>query len=234
MAQENLIQATVQDQQRNPIIGAHVRNISSNKITVTNQDGAFQINGSSGDTLVITSMGFREIIVEVSTEWSEEKLLFMRQGSVELNEISVFSIPPIEEFKEKIKETKVPDSSFFWYYGVDKPVMRGDKMAEGRIHKKLLYAVFQPTSFLYYNLSKAEKEKRAVHEIKSQAADVEKSEMKFTREWVAEHTGYLEDELTSFIGFCSYSPQYLAKTPLYLVMEDMLIKKKEFEKQKEK
>ena len=129
-------------------------------------------------------------------------------------------------------EFKLKDSAFFWYYGVDKPVIRGDKMAEGNVHKKILYAVLQPANFLYYNLSKAEKEERKFHQIKRQSTAVDKASLKFTRDWVSEHTGYVDEELIYFIAFCNYSPFYLSKTPLYLIMEDTLSKKIAFENSK--
>lgn len=214
-------------------MGAHVQNLTQRVLTVTNQNGEFRINASLGDSLLITSVGYKPLIISVDNNWPDEGMVFfMIEGSVELDEVSVFSIPPIEKFKEQILQVQPKDSTFFWYFGVEKPVFKGDKMDAGRVHKKFLYAVLQPANFIYYNVSKSEKEKRKFYQIQRQEHLVDKSELKFTREWVTEHTGYTDEELTSFIAFCDYSPAYLAKTPLYLIMEDMLQKKTAFEKSK--
>lgn len=233
-AQRELLNGQVIDAKKQPIPGVHVRNQTSQKVTVTTPDGQFSIPAQTGDTLLLTSVGFRALQVLVERHWfSGQATLVMIEGSIALNEVTVYSIPPIELFKEMIMETEVKDSVEFWYFGVDKPVFRGDKMAEGNIHKKALYAIIQPTSFLYYNLSKAEKEKRKHYQVQKNQTRTERLELKFTREWVAEHTGLKDEELTSFIAFCNYTPAYLDQASLYIIMEDMLAKLEEFQGKKE-
>lgn len=223
--------AQLMNMQREPIPGAHVLNQTLGTGGISDNDGFFSIRAEVGDTLTMTSIGYRPLLIAVDANWPKEGLvLFMQEGAVELNEVTVESIPPIERFKEQIMDTQPKDSARFWYYGVDKPVFKGDRMLEGVIHKKLLYAISQPTSFLYYNLSKAEKEKRKHHKLKKNSLTKEQSEFKFTREWVTEHTGFEGEELTSFIAYCDYTDAYLASTPQYLIMEDMTRKKEAFEK----
>lgn len=229
-AQRQFLTGEVLDTKKQAIPGVHVRNQTSDKVTVTTPDGRFQIPAQTGDTLLLTSIGFKRLQVLVEQHWFQGPIsLMMLEGKITLNEITVHSIPPIELFKEMILETEVKDSVEFWYFGVDKPVFRGDKMAEGNTHKKLLYGVLQPTSFIYYNVSKAEKEKRKYYQVQKNQYRTERVELKFTREWVQEHTGLEGDKLTSFISFCNYSPAYLDATPLYIIMEDMLAKLSEFQ-----
>jgi hypothetical protein len=230
-SQRTLITGFIVDTQDHPIIGGHVRNLSIDKITVSSVDGRFQLPALPSDTLYVTTIGFAaHLHVLTITDFGGRFLIRMEESALALNEVTVLSIPPIEKFKEMIMETKVKDSAEFWYFGVEKPVFRGDKMAEGRIHKKFLYAVLQPTNFLYYNTSKQEKEKRKYYQLQQNETRQDNAEKKFTREWVAEHTGLEGDKLTSFIAFCNFSVDYLDHFPIYVIMEDMMVKFDEFKK----
>ena len=52
---------------------------------------------------------------------------------------------------------------------------------------------------------------------------------KFTRDWVQNVTGLEGDKLTSFIYYCDYSLDYLDRTPLYMIQEDLLAKLEDFQ-----
>lgn len=232
MAQHREHEGQLLDIQRKPISGVHIRNTTAGELGVSDIDGFFRILASPGDTLLFSSVGYKTLMILCDQNWPSEGLkLFMQEGTLELDELTIRSIPPIERFKEQIMENQPEDSIGFWYFGVQQPVIKGDPLVTGKVHKKLLYAISQPTSFLYYNLSKAEKEKRKFYQLEKNSLRDEKIELKFTREWVAEHTGYEGDKLTSFIAYCGYTPQYIARTPEYMILENMKSKMAPFEAQ---
>lgn len=232
--QRMLIPGQVFDDKGEPVVGAHVRNVSSDNITVTNARGAFQLPLKPGDTLLTTSVGFEPNIHVFGSGPKGLLIITMQPATTSLDELTVYSIPPLDRFKEMILETEVPEDTLgFWYYGVAKPVFKGDVMVQGKVHKKFLYALSQPTSFIYYNVSRTEKEKRKYYQIQQSQGTKLEAEEKFTREWVTEQTGLTGDKLTDFIAFCAFSDDYLATFPLYVIREDMLIKFEEFKKKSE-
>jgi hypothetical protein len=206
-------------------------NLSSAKITTSDIDGIFKLPVSNGDTLICTSVGFEALKIVISDEirYSEAPFV-MKAGIVELDEVIIGLLPQhIEQFKSLVLETEVPaDTTSFWYFGVDKPVFLGDRMVSERTNRKFFYALLQPTNWLHYKISKQEKEKRKAYELSKRQSRRERAARKLDRDWVAEETGLQGYQLTSFMDFCNYSPDYISNTPLYLIREDMLEKLKAF------
>lgn len=230
-AQRVMLTGVITDEANGPLVGAHVRNITVDKITVANTEGRFLLPAQPGDTLVISTVGFARLthIVQL-TNFMGELQLIMKSSVTNLNEVTIMSLPSLKQFKEMIMEEKVKDTAEFWYFGVAKPKPKQYKMESGQVHKKFLFAVLQPTDFLYYNLSKKEKEKRKYYQIQKHQDTKEFVEEKFTREWVAEQTGLEGEELTDFIAFCNFSYDYLNRFPLYVIREDMMEKLIQFKK----
>ena len=226
-----MLSGSVTDEAGILLVGTHVRNLTIDKITVTNIEGRFLLPTQPGDTLRLSNIGYGQIthIIEVR-DFAEELTLIMKSSTTKLDELTVLSLPTLKRFKEMIMEEKVKDTAEFWYFGVAKPKPKQHKMESGQVHKKFLYAVIQPTDFLYYNLNKKEKEKRKFYQIQSNQDSRESAEQKFTREWVAEQTGLEGDELTDFIAFCNFSIDYLDRFPLYVIREDMMDKLIQFKK----
>jgi len=229
-AQRKIIVGRVVDQLEDGIRGVHVRNQTIGKITVSDEKGNFKMPAHEGDTLLLTSIGFENLIVIVRKEWFSAPVdLEMIEGSVELDELTISSIPSIEEFKERILQYEPKDTAGFWYFGVDKPVFRGDKMLERKKYKNPLFALLQPTSFLYYNFSKSEKEKRKYYNLTQSLPVQERAYKKFSRDWVRKETGLKGDQLTSFIAFCDFDIYYLDRTSLFIIKENMMAKLETFQ-----
>ena len=213
------------------LVGTHVRNISIDKITISNMEGRFLLPAQPGDTLLLSNIGYAQLTYTVKiSDFVKEPTLTMRPSTTSLDEVTILSIPTLKRFKEMVMEETVKDTVEFWYFGVAKPKPKQHKMESGQVHKKFLFAVLQPTDFLYYNLSKKEKEKRKYYQIQTQQDSKENAEQKFTREWVSEQTGLEGEDLTDFIGFCNFSIDYINTFPLYVIREDMMEKLNQFKK----
>lgn len=231
LAQRIMLSGVVTDETGNALIGTHVRNITTDKITVTSVEGRFALPAQPGDTLLLSNIGFAQLIHIVRVgNFAEVPILLMKTSTTSLQELTVLSLPTLKQFKEMIMEEKVKDTAEFWYFGVAKPKPKQYKMESGQVHKKFLFAVLQPTDFLYYNLSKKEKEKRKYYQIQRGQDTKENAEEKFSREWVSEQTGLEGEDLTDFIALCNFSFDYLDRFPLYVIREDMMEKLKQFKK----
>lgn len=66
-AQQKAVQGMVFDAQREPIIGATVKEKGTNNATVTDLDGAFTLNVKPGTTLVVSYLGFQPQEVTVGS-----------------------------------------------------------------------------------------------------------------------------------------------------------------------
>jgi len=228
-AQRKILQGQTLDELSLAIPNVHVRNLTSRKITVSDGSGNFDLPAQAGDTLLLTSIGFSPLKVIVAEDWFAERvILILEETYIQLDEVMVNSIPTYELFRDRILEYQPKDSVEFWYFGVKKPVFRGDPMLEGNKYKSPLFAIFHPLSFAHYNLSSKEKEKREYHKITESQPVRDRVNKKFTREFVKTETGLEGTELTSFIAFCDFDMYYLDRTSLFYIKQEMMAKLEEF------
>jgi len=199
-----------------PMTGAHIRNLTAGSLTSTNEHGKFKMPIQVGDTLLLTSVGYQEIMRVADSSWLQEKeiLFLLSTSTVYLDEVVVGQLPEYERFKQMILEEQ-PNDTVFQVYGMPKVVV-GPKSANPSL------TVSGPVSMLYSAFSKREKEKRKMQQILEKEHIATQARLKFTREWVAENTGLDGDKLTSFIAFCDFSDDYLASETLFAIRERML------------
>ncbi len=213
-----------------PVQFAHITNYSTRDMVITNVDGRFTINASVGDTIVCSIIGYEVLGWEVRASWiSNGIILKLPQDAILLESVTVQHIPEENIFKQRVLDHDVEDTAF-WYHGVEKPTYRGNPMLEERVIKNPLFIAAHPLSALYYNFSKQEKENRKYHKITQNQLKQHRVDFKFTREWVHEVTALEGDQLSAFIFYCDFSLDYLDKTALYLIQEEMLVKLEAFQK----
>ena len=208
---------------REEMIGTHVQNLTSGKLTVSDAYGKFRIPAIQGDTLLFTNVGYQLIGWIVEDSWFDgERVEFLLPiDTIFLEEVVIGDFPEYQRFKQLIEETQPEDTSLE-VYGVEPVVITGDKRLNEKYVKSPLMALTHPIDFVYQNFSKREKEKRKYHKIQQQKQLVTSAQQKFSRDWVSEMTQLKGDQLTSFIAFCDFKPQYIAETPLYIIHEKMM------------
>lgn len=214
-----------------PLQFAHVQNIDLALGTLTDRSGRFRIPANEKDTLVFSIVGYQTLAWIITEKHLADTALTFKLPSdtILLNEVTISELPSEEEFKRRILATKVEDTSF-WYHGVANPVFKGDRTLDEKYVSNPLFLLAHPITGWHYKFSKKEKERRKMHKINQQAFKRGRVEMKFTRNWVGEVTGLEGDVLTDFMSFCDYELDYLEKTPLYMIQEDLLVKFDEFQK----
>lgn len=213
-----------------PLQFAHVQNVDRQVGTLTDREGRFRIFAEEKDTVVFSIVGYQTLawIITEQHLTNPNATFKLPKDTILLEEVLVREMPTEEEFKRKVLATKVEDTAF-WYHGVAEPVFTGDKLLDEKYVKNPLFLLSHPITGWHYRFSKKEKERRKMHKINQQALTQTRVNLKFTRQWVGEVTALEGDELTSFISFCNYDVDYLDRTPLYLIREDLLIKLEEFQ-----
>lgn len=216
-----------------PVQFAHVANYSTGQLAVTTVSGRFMIPASPGDTIVFSIVGYQTLGWEVLPEWLQQEItLKLPQDARLLDDVIVRNIPPEAIFKKRILDHEPVDSSF-WYHGMEAPKEREEFMPSDKALHNPLFAILQPADFLYYNFSKQEKEKRKYHKVVQNQSREQRVYQKFSRQWVHEITALEGDQLTEFIFYCDYSLDYLDKTPLYIIREDLIAKLEKFQKRQQ-
>ena len=231
VAGQTLLEGHLLDSTTNePVQFAHVRNIEQAVGSLTDRSGHFRIFAELSDTLVFSIVGYQTLawVIEEKHLNDEPYVFKLPRDTILLKEVTVTELPTEAEFKRRILATEVKDTAF-WYHGVAAPVFRGNKLLDEKYVKNPLFLLAHPITGWHYRFSKKEKEKRKMHKINQQSLVRTRVDLKFKREWVREVTSLQGDELTNFISFCNYDLDYLDRTPLYLIREDMLVKLEEFQ-----
>lgn len=203
---------------------AHIKNVSTQKQTIANREGLFRIPVAVNDSIVLSIVGYKlQSIVILSHHLESITQFTLYPDTVLLEAVIVNRIPEEEVFKQRVLSMTVKDSSFA-IYGIPPPVFGEDKTLNEKYVKNPLFLLAHPITGWHYRYSKKEKERRKMHRIKGQTLSRARVERKFTRDWVGEVTSLEADELTDFIAYCDYESNYIDKTPLYIIQEDIMKK----------
>lgn len=211
------------------IIGTHIRNLTSDKLTIADEYGKFRMPVQVGDTILLTNVGYQMLGWVAEAAWFEQdRVEFMLPvDTIYLEEVVIGDFPEYERFKQIIVDTQAKDTSF-WYHGVPQVEMEEHTVLEKKQYLNPLFIATHPISFLHHAVSKKEKEKRKMQQIMKRSGTVSSANQKFTREWVGEMTKLEGEKLTSFISYCNFTPEYLAKNLQYTIHERMMALLKDF------
>lgn len=138
-------------------------------------NGKFEVTVQLFDTIVLSSMNYEKNQVVITT--LSNKYFYLKPKSHNINEVT---IEAEKETTNSYKSTVFPD---------DDP--------------KVLSAVAHPTSYLYYKLNKKERSKQKVREEMEYQRRMEKVFNIYTKDLVAEFTGYSGDELDDCFIYCT-------------------------------
>ncbi len=205
------------------LIGAHIRNVNAGSLTSTNAEGKFRIPGRVGDSVVISSVGYKTLLWVADSSWfnEQEKEFLLPRNTIYLDEVVVGDFPEYGRFKEMVLKEQPKDTTFK-VFGVPQVVMDPYPVLEKNEYLNPVFVFFHPISAMHHSFSKKEKEKRKMQQIRKRKHMTAKAYVKFTREWVAENTKLEGDKLTSFIAYCDFSVEYLASASLFDIQQRML------------
>ena len=175
-----------------PLIGASVYNMNTQKFAFTDKNGQFSIMVSLNDTLVISKSIYRQLVVTVNDKiYSGLEDFFLYYKATMLKEVTIFAInPSYEGFKKDIVTLELPD----YYKRVEETKLSEMQKAN---------AVYKPNGNIQF--SRKSKMNRLYQEMLSYDDEVERIQDKYNREIVSELTGLKGDELLQFMMYCRFN-----------------------------
>lgn len=192
-----------------PLAGASVYNVSTQKFAFTDKNGRFEINLSLNDTLIISKSIYRQLVTVI-----DQKLFygyedfFLYYKATMLKEVTIIGInPSYEGFKKDIVTLQLPE----YYKRMDETQLSEWQKANatykdgGNILSLGGSVTMSPISYLYDKYSHKGKMNRLYNEMLSYEDEVERIQMKYNRELVSELTGLQGDELLKFMMYCHFN-----------------------------
>jgi len=213
---------------KTPLHGAHVKNLTSRKLTTSGPNGTFDLPVNVGDSIVITYVGYEPFSIVVKDGLLKSRLtISLNLLEVSLEEVVVTPLPEYAEFKQMIIDLDPPDSTlnlvlpkvgvYAFYDPRSAPI--GNKE-------------FSPpsvgVSLDFEGLTKRGKEKKKLQKKLASEKKWQLAREKFNRDWVKSLTQLEGVELTDFIAFCDFSADHIIETHIIELKTEILALLKEF------
>ena len=192
-----------------PLAGASIYNVSTQKFAFTDKNGRFEIHLSLNDTLIISKSIYRQLVTVI-----DQKLFygfedfFLYYKATMLKEVTIIGLnPSYEGFKKDIVTLQLPE----YYKRVEETQLSEWQKANatykdgGNILSLGGSVTMSPISFLYDKYSHKGKMNRLYNEMVSYEDEVERIQMKYNREIVSQLTGLQGDELLNFMMYCRFN-----------------------------
>ena len=192
-----------------PLAGASIYNMNTQKFAFTDKSGRFTIDLSLDDTLIISKSTYRQHVAVI-----DQKLFygfedfFLYYKATMLKEVTIIGInPSYEGFKKDIVTLELPD-----YYKRAEDVHLSEWQRANATYKpggNIMSlgggVTMSPISYLYDKYSHKGKMGRLYNEMLSYDDEMERVQQKYNRELVSELTGLQGDELLEFMMYCRFN-----------------------------
>jgi hypothetical protein len=200
---------------------AHITNPYKGTLTVSRVDGAFTMPVESGDTLLISNIGYVTLKYVVPAKASEGVVMIKLQPKTEqMQEVVITKFPSEARFKEQLLGLKLPDEGIAMDLPAPVIEKRTDEGDPGGV------TVFSHSGAISGFANKFNNKERG-RQFKARIAAQEQNQAyiatKFNKEVVQNITG-LEDgeKLNEFMKFCVLPENFLIKASEYEIHEAVL------------
>jgi hypothetical protein len=184
-----------------PIAATHVINVNTQRGDVSDSLGIFTLPVHLGDTLWFRNIAFQETLAPVAGIL-EQRYIILKSVFYPLQEARIFTWgSSYEDFSEAVINTPAPQT-----LGESLGLPRQDPdyipfdMDQSRL-KSTGFLLRSPISFLYYNLSRKEKNRRKLFWNKKNQESNERFDAIVSSENLSNITGLSGDQLVEFMSY---------------------------------
>ncbi|WP_340152319.1 hypothetical protein [uncultured Marivirga sp.] len=217
------------------IEGAHILNVSQQKLTFTSENGYFNLIANIGDTIKISNVSFKSSNFVVQE--FDFKMISLHPNVIQLKEVKVTNLPEDEnDFKRRLMDLGVLEIDSFIPFGVNaaKPKGRIPKLYNRETDvvfgadENFNPSITVPISYFTKKFSKKHKAKRDYYELKASKEQVFANSEKYNKELVTKLTGLTAKELMDFMEYLDFDYDFLSKSSDYEVVKTILDKFEEY------
>ena len=194
---------------------AQIFNLKKNQSTLADSAGRFHIYASSGDTLLITALGFEKKLIE-ATDTSGIALFMLRFKFYDIETVNIYALrwqDFIYEFTHaKIEIDSKATRTELWLENLFSPMELAMITSGGTAGIPINYK------------TKKQKAREKVEYLEEELNKNKNFTNRFNRNVIARTTGIHGDELTEFIQFCNFDRDFILNSSDYRLI--MAIKDK--------
>ncbi len=217
------LNGTITDfEEKKPLVGANIFNLTSLRGTATDNDGAFDIGAKSNDTIYISYLGYQSIKLHITKDLLKgnklaielhkkveelEEVVVKSHQLIGILEIDIKNIP-------KDKHVRVHINGLPQTYEIGKP-----KKAD---YSSPLAAVFHPIDFVYNLFGSEPKQLRKLKKLSHDDELRALMDKKVDRELMLEYLKMTPKEFNELLNQCNYSEHFIKKASDLQLIEAIL------------
>lgn len=191
----------------NNIPWTYIWNESKRKGSFADAEGNFIVDGSKGDTLVFSSVGYQACVLK-GIDQTENLKIALKLKVYAIQEVHIRRFKNYESFRREFLAHQEPEIKSL----AGLPTFR-ETLAPGQendvLRKNPLAMLASPLSAIYANFSATERSKLKVRELKAERNEYSGLNSWHTRENLANYTGLNGEKLDRFILYCKLNPAQL-------------------------
>ncbi|MCW3785079.1 hypothetical protein [Plebeiibacterium sediminum] len=208
-----------------PIEFGAIKNMSTGEVILSDITGAFQIDGSVGDTLRFHSMGYVDTTWVVPTIWTtmEDQLALEVSTNVyAITEVEVLRFYSYAHFRQAFKDLELPKDENEEVKEMVSSWNFEEAIAWGKADKKFNQGTFGAGISLGSGKTRIDKQKDEVKKLEKIELESAKFNHITSRENLADLTGYKGICLDSFMVFLNSNYSIHYKMPEYELLSSIL------------
>lgn len=213
---QSLLAGRITDKEINqPVTSATVLNSSRNHATLTDKNGRFSLPASVGDSIKISSVGYKKTAFVVTS--TDNKIeIALTPGVLQLNEIVVKGLNEAQfkkEFMEASAPEKVQINSSLIPMGI--PLGNFGRMGYDFHDFSPKLTTKGPISLVYDTFNKEARTKRKVARLEKFEAKRRAYRLRMDSTWISRITNLKGDRLDSFMKFCQLPEDFVLSADDY-------------------
>ncbi len=215
----NYFKGKIVSEDNKPLAFAHVINVHRSYATVSNSDGKFTITAIIGDSLRISSIGFRTKFYAVKTYTDKEEKIVLEKREYDLPTVNIYELRWQvfkSEFMEQVSEdTEVAQKISTWMSNL--------------VSVEELKLIYQSTMAPGFRINYKSKKDKSKLRVKKMEKKYQIIAPKFNDELISNLTGLKGKAIYKFLRYCNFSEDFLIHAGEYEIMEQILVFWKEYQ-----
>jgi hypothetical protein len=194
-----------------PIPYAHVLNLRFGKATVTDTLGFFTIPMRRNDTLLITAIGYQDLIFALPSFWpsnSYSGVLYVEEKVYNIEGVTVHGLGTYEQFRQKVLSLDLSDDKVLEMQSYYNKILTEEAVKYQKVSTGFSFALRSPEERSVRKLQKVIEEQKIEQQV----------EAKYNKAIVSKLTGLKGKELENFMDYCQMPRDFILQSPEYDIL----------------
>ena len=213
----------INNNNKEPLVGAHLFNLNSVIGTISNDKGMFELATTVNDTIYVSFLGYQSIKLKITNDLlkGNELVIELYERTEPMNEVVVSSHKLIGVLEIDAKNVPKDKYSRIHINGVPQTYEVGTR--QRKEFNSPVDALFRPIDYVYNMFGKSPAQLKKLKKLKDDDNLRNMLEAKFNRELLMEYLGMTAEELNELLNECNYSDYFIKSASDLQLIEAVLL-----------